>query len=212
MKKPSFFNKLLISGVSLLGCLLFSPASFSGQVVKSFVDQQGEHYLIDLQMQIEAPRDKVYALITDYAHLDRLSDSIQSSQILKRISARETQVKLVSEGCVLFFCQTVTQVQNVHELDNDYIHIMVEPTLSDVKLNNQLWRIEAIDSHRTRIYYSADIVPDFWIPPLIGSWIFQGKLLEEATELINNVEKMANPTLNPHTAAEQNNTEITEEE
>lgn len=175
--------------------LLLSPRLQAGQIIKAFVDQQDEHFLINLVMQIEAPKEKVYQLITDYAHLEQLSDSIKSSQILKQTTPTETQVKSVSEGCILFICQTITQVQYVHQLDNGYIHIEVEPTLSDLKLNNQLWHIEAIDNNRTLIHYSADIVPDFWIPPLIGGWLFQSKLLEEATNLINKVEKIANPTL-----------------
>ncbi len=191
IKKYFVFNSLLVFSLLLSGSY-----AQAGQVLKAFVDQQGEHFLIDLVMQVNAPRDKVYQLITDYAHLEQLSDSIQSSQILKSTelaaSAGVIQVKLVSEGCVLFFCQTVTQVQNVYELDNGYFHINVEPALSDLKLNNQLWHIEATGKNQTHIHYSADIVPNFWIPPFFGGWIFQNKLLKEATDLINNTEKMAN--------------------
>ncbi len=191
IRKTFIFNSLLIFNL-----MLFSTPLQAGQVLKAFVGQQDEHFLINLVMQIDAPKDKVYRLFTDYSQLEQLSDSIQSSQILKSTeltaSAGVIQVKLVSEGCVLFFCQTITQVQNVYELDNGYIHINVEPSLSNLKLNNQLWHIEATGKNQTRIHYSADIVPDFWIPPIIGDWIFQNKLLEEATHLINNTEKMAN--------------------
>ncbi|VAW97120.1 hypothetical protein MNBD_GAMMA23-1271 [hydrothermal vent metagenome] len=174
--------------------LVQSPSIQAGQIIKAFVDQQGEHFLINLEMQLDAPKNIVYQLLTDYAHLHQLSDSIQSSKIL-HASPRTTKIKMVSEGCILFFCQTITQVQNVHELDNGYIHIHVEPALSNLKINTQLWHIEALDKNRTRVHYSADIVPDFWIPPLIGGWLFQTKLLEEATNLINNTEKIANPKL-----------------
>ncbi|MBN4080303.1 hypothetical protein JYT31_01425 [Beggiatoa alba] len=188
----------------LLLILLFilAMSAQAGQVVKAFIDHQDEHYLVHLVMQVEAPQAKIYQLITDFAHLDRLSDSIRFSQILEQdksslppATRKYTQVKLVSEGCVLFICQTVTQVQNVYELDQSYITVDVEPALSNVKSNNQFWYIEAINANTTRIHYSADIVPDFWIPPIIGSWIFQARLLEEAKTIINNAEKLANPGL-----------------
>jgi len=175
MKKPLYISLLLIKNSFLFKVLvpfIFLFIGFrvqAGEVIKAFVDKQDGHYLVDLVMQIDAPKGKVYQLITDYSHLAQLSESIQSSQIIKQAIAGTTQVKLVSEGCVLFFCQIITQVQNVHELGNGYIHINVEPTLSDLKLNTLLWHIEALDNNRTRIHYSADIVPDFWIPPLIGS-------------------------------------------
>ncbi len=198
MKKPLHISSLFIKNSPLFKSLILSIFIGSqvqaGEVIKAFVDKQDGHYLVDLVMQIDAPKGKVYQLITDYSHLAQLSESIQSSQIIKQAIAGTTQVKLVSESCVLFFCQIITQVQNVHELDNGYIHINVEPTLSDLKLNTQLWHIETLDNNRTHIRYSADIVPNFWIPPLIGSWIFQSRLLEEATNLIYNMEKIATST------------------
>ena len=169
----------------------------AGEVINAFVDKQDQHYLVNLEIQINAPQKAVYALITNYAHLDMLSDSIVSSEILQQITASRTQVKLVSKGCVLFMCQTVTQVQNVQELDNGYIHIDVDPSQSNVKLNTQLWQIEALDNNMTRIHYSADVVPDFWIPPLIGSWVFQNMLLEEVKTIIKNAEKWATLPLAP---------------
>jgi hypothetical protein len=54
-----------------------------------------------------------------------------------------------------------------------------------------VWRIRA-QNDRTRVTYSADLVPDFWIPPLFGATIFKNQLLEEAHQVIENLERLAN--------------------
>lgn len=177
---------MLLSGVF---CQALSAQA--GNILKAFVDEQDGHYLIDLNIQISATKQRVIEVMTDYNQLQKLSSSIRSSQILEQ-RTNYTKLKLVNEACVLFFCQTVNQVQHVQQLDNDYISINVEPLANNLKFSSQLWHFKAINANTTLIRYSADIEPDFWIPPLIGSWILQNRLIEEAKQIILNAEKLAN--------------------
>lgn len=182
--------KILI--ICLLLGILYPPKPVqAGKILNVFVDEQNGHYLIKLSMQLKAPKQRVIEVMTNYNRLKRLSKTIVSSNIVEQRN-NYTKVKLVNEGCVLFICQTIIQLQNVVHLDNDYITVNVEPMDDNIKFGSQLWHFEAVDAGLTNVHYSADIVPDFWIPPLIGSWIFQNTLAEEATLMMNNAEKFAN--------------------
>mgnify|MGYP001827531772 FL=1 len=92
---------------------------------------------------------------------------------------------------MIFFCRELVQVQDVSELPNGYIIVTVLPEMSDFAYSKNVWRIRALND-RTRVTYSADLVPDFWIPPLFGTAVFKNKLLDESRQVIENLERLAN--------------------
>jgi hypothetical protein len=92
---------------------------------------------------------------------------------------------------MLFFCRELVQVQDVTELNDGYILVTVVPEMSDFSYSRNMWRIRK-QNDDTRVTYSSDLVPSFWIPPLIGTSLFKHKLLEETRLLIENLERLAN--------------------
>jgi hypothetical protein len=177
-------------GIFLLVLVLSSPTTFAGEVLDSHVSKQGDHYLLRIDMLIDADPEQVRTLLTDYAHLDRLSPSITGSELLENHDSH-FRVRVTTQGCVMFFCRDLMQVQDVSELPNGYILVTVVPEMSDFRYSRNMWRIRTLNQ-QTRITYSSDLVPDFWIPPLIGTSLFKNQLLEEARLVINNLEQLAN--------------------
>jgi hypothetical protein len=180
----------------LLGCLFSLQSALAGEVLDSHVGTHEEHYLLQIDMLIDADTDRVRQLLTDYAHLDRLSNSITRSELLES-NAPHYRVRVTTEGCVIFFCRELVQMQDVTELNDGYILVKVLPEMSDFAYSRNMWRIRALNG-RTRVTYSSDLVPDFWIPPLIGTSLFKHQLLEESRQVIENLERLAN---SPHDSA-----------
>ena len=170
--------------------VLTSQAAFAGEVLDSHVGTHEGHYLLRIDMLIDADTERVRQLLTDYARLDRLSDSITQSELLAS-DAPHFQIRVTTQGCVIFFCRELVQVQDVSELPNGYIIVTVLPEMSDFTYSKNVWRIRALND-RTRVTYSSDLVPDFWIPPLFGTAIFKNQLLEESRQVIENLEQLAN--------------------
>lgn len=173
------------AGGVLLVLIFLSQPSIAGEVLDSHVGTHEGHYLLRIDMLIDADTDRVRQLMTDYAHLDRLSDSITRSELLES-NTPHYRVRVTTHGCVIFFCREVVQVQDVSELPNGYIIVTVLPEMSDFAYNITVWRVRALND-RTRVTYSSDLVPDFWIPPF-----FKNQLLEEARQVIENLERLAN--------------------
>ncbi len=176
--------------VWLFVLILSVPAGdlHAGEVLRARVSSYQDRYLVHVDMLIRDRPERVYARLTDYAHLDRLSDSIVESRLLYE-DPPHYRVRLITSGCVQgLFCQDITQVQEVTELPNGYILVVVIPELSDLKYSRSLWYIRA-EGEDTRVTYSSALVPDFWIPPLIGSYIFKTKLLEESLAIIQGLEQ-----------------------
>ena len=167
-----------------------SQPGIAGEVLDSYVGTHEGHYLLRIDMIINANTERVHELLTDYAHLDRLSQSIIRSELLAN-NAPHFRVRVTTDGCVVFFCRELVQVQDVSELPNGYIVVSVLPEMSDFAYSRNVWRIRALND-QTRVTYSSDLVPDFWIPPLFGTAIFKNKLLEESRQVIENLERLAN--------------------
>ncbi|NNF97365.1 MAG: hypothetical protein HKM94_10600, partial [Halobacteria archaeon] len=115
---------------------------------------------------------------------------ITRSELLES-NAPHYRVRDTTHGCVIFFCRELVQVQDISELPNGYIVVSVLPEMSDFAYNETVWRVRALND-RTRVTYSSDLVPDFWVPPLFGTAIFKHQLLEEVRQVIENLERLAN--------------------
>jgi hypothetical protein len=59
-----------------------SLAVHASHLVRLDVDQKANNYTVYVVMQLDAPAEKVRAVLTDYAHLDRLNASITASKII----------------------------------------------------------------------------------------------------------------------------------
>jgi len=175
----------------ITSCLLLfvCPIASAGELLDSYVNFDGDHYLLHLDMRVEAKSADVYHVLLDFNNLKSVSDTIVSSKLLKS-EGKEHRVQFVSEGCVWVFCRTVTQVVTVTELGNGYILSQTDPDESDLSYGKTLWQV-IDEGNVTRIKYDADFVPDFFIPPLIGPYYFQQRMLEEGTKTLNGIEALA---------------------
>jgi len=170
--------------------LLFSPLIHAGELLKSFVDEIDDHYILNLDMRIDGEYDAVYEVLIDFNHLDKVNSTITSSQLLES-NNKIHRVQFMSNGCVWILCQEVNQVVIVTELGNGYIMTETLPELSDIDYGRTLWQI-IDEGASTRIKYHSDLVPGFWIPPFIGSSILQDRILEEGIKTINGIERIIN--------------------
>ncbi len=167
-------------------------SAWSGEVISSFVDEVDDHYIIRIDMRINAEVDDVYKHLTDLKNIHMLNNTIVSS-VVKYSKGKVHEVEVKTSGCVLFFCTDQVQYQKVTELDNNYIMIHLVPEKSDFISGQILWQVYA-ENKNTRVVFAADFEPDFWIPPLIGPWILKGIFKKESLETITELEKLAQTT------------------
>ena len=173
----------------LICYILFLPISHAGEVLDSYINYEDAHYQVRLKMKIEAELETVYAILTDFNHLKDLNHNIKTSRLLQS-NRKQHKVLIVAEGCVWVFCQEIKQVQLITELGNGYIQGVTLPDESNMEYGRVLWHIQQQDEF-TVINYRADVVPGFFVPPLIGPYIMQLRLLEEAERTIREIERIA---------------------
>jgi len=175
----------------LIGVLLFSSIAVrAGDIIEAKVEHIDKQYFITLEAVINADSHRIYQLLTDYENLNKLSDSIEESNLIYSLSEKDHRVQVKTEACVTFFCRTINQVQDVEELPNMVIVTTSLPDKSDVDYAHARWKVTA-EEGLTRINFNSDLKPSFWIPPLIGPVLIERTLRNEALSVINGLERLA---------------------
>lgn len=181
-------TNLLLKAFSSLS-LILSSSLFAGEIIKSHVEFNNGQYTADLEIQIEAPSKRVYALFTDFDYLSQLSNNITNSELVSDESP-EYIVEIETHNCVLFFCKDIKQVQHVIELGDGHISVEDIEGQSDFVSATTLWHIRAVDDG-TRVTFHADMKPGFWLPPLLGPWLFKKRLIKDTQSMIERLEELA---------------------
>lgn len=173
---------------TLLACLLCLPAvAPAGAILGSSVSLEHGVYRIAVDARIEAPPEVVQQRITDYEHLSRINHAIRESRVTETFGPDRHRVRSVITACILFFCRDVTQVQDIESHERDRVEATILPALSDFRYGHALWRLEA-DGPATLMHFTAELEPSFWVPPLIGPWLFENKIVSELLESAQVIE------------------------
>ena len=177
---------------SLVGLLLFSglvflPGAGAGEILSSDVTLEAGQYAVTVEALINAPLNAVYHSITDYNNLAAINPSIEESRVLLVMSPDRHRVRSVIKVCILIFCTRIVQVQDVTRIDGRTIEAVTRPGDSDFIYGMARWRLSPV-GNTTRLHFAQEIIPDFWVPPIIGPWLIERKLVQEVTETAMYIE------------------------
>ncbi len=176
---------------------LFSFTVNASQLVRLEVDQQANIYTVFVEMELDAPAEKVRAILTDYAHLDRLNASITASEITDAKGDGTVRVLTRFENCILFLCLTVQCVEDITEDAQGRILVAMVPDASSFRSGQASWEVESTGSG-SRVIHRARLEPNFWLPPWIGTAILKGTLRREIRASFEKLECLARRDSLPH--------------
>jgi len=178
-----FFVLRVVAGAYLA---TYAAAAMPAQVTVNEIARDGDRYDVTFDVRIAAPMDQLQYYLTDYANYSHYFHSIRESTLLDGAPAAAQRVRLRLEACVWFFCRSLTFVKDVTVATNGEIRARIEPALSDFKEATEHWRVTPI-GNETRLQYRAALVPDFFVPPLIGPWLLKRQI---NASLISGAEKL----------------------
>lgn len=183
----SVSNTATVGGLLLTGLGLLSAGHVqAGTVENTEVVHDNGRYRLDLSMRIDSDPAAVYAIVTDHDRLTRISRTIIDSSELEHDAG--IRRRLVTETCVWFFCFEATMVEDIIEGDAS-VHARIVPELSDYRYGESVWRVSAVNGG-ARVTFQCTIEPDFWVPPVIGTWMMKNRMREEAERTVLNIEQL----------------------
>jgi hypothetical protein len=169
---------------------LFMLSAHASQLVRLVVDQKADIYEIQVEMMLDAPAENIRAILTDYANLDRLNESITSSRIIVGEHGGAVRVLTRIKNCILFFCKELQKVEDVTEDDHGRILVSMVPKSSNFRSGEATWEFQD-SGDSTRVIHHARLEPDLWIPPWIGTAILKDTLRREIIESFETLDCLA---------------------
>lgn len=171
--------------------LLLSPCVLlAGDVLDSSVVHDGAVYRLSITVRVEAPLAVVYQAITDFTNLAAINPSIKESEVLGSQGAGRQRVRSVIRVCILVFCKQVEQVQDVTLVDHRTVVATMVPGAGDFRAGLARWELTVVGAD-TDLHFTEAFEPDFWVPPLIGPWLIERKLVREVAETAMYIEGQA---------------------
>jgi hypothetical protein len=172
---------------------LFTPAQAVAATIRTLeiTHSQGSYH-VTFDVLLATEPEKAWVLLSDYHQWPRLSHNLKEAQLLERFPDGRQRIRVRFRSCVLIFCKTIRQVKDVTAGPTGDILTVMVPEQGDFTSGWERWRILA-EQDKTRVYYTAKIVPGFRLPPLIGPSILKGKLRKMLIGTAKKLETLAAP-------------------
>ncbi|MGD9408219.1 MAG: SRPBCC family protein [Gammaproteobacteria bacterium] len=177
--------------IRLTALLLFSPAVLQAAEFRSLeFFKDGDRYVVESDIYLEAPPDGVYRVLTDYEGFPELSSIFVEGRMLEPVIDGSGLVFLHMKGCVLFFCRDVRLVERLEVVPETRVEVFVDPERSDLDYGWARWDIAA-EGGGALVRYEMEMVPQFWIPPVIGPLIIKAALRLRGLRAARRLEAVA---------------------
>lgn len=154
------------------------------------VRYEDKTYYLNAEFIVDASQARVMAVLTDFENIADLNPAIIESELQDSIKQKGLRVKTVIKDCILFFCKSITRVEDITKTGNEKLEAFVLPMLSDLRSGYAVWVLTQNPSG-TMVKYDANMQPKFWIPPIIRSYLLKKKFKQRVIESVELLQQKA---------------------
>lgn len=198
-------------------CIWLSSIITAATVTYAHVDRKGKAFYMDSILEINAPREDMFELLTDYDRMKYFSSGFVDSKKYPVDENGEVKVYMHIRGCVSFFCRHIKKMEKLEVEGKEKITTTLIPEEShNLKAIDSSWELSDVQipsldgvvypvnfefaeqvkdkvtySQGTKIRYRMKFHPDFWVPPLIGGYLVKKSMVADGTDILNRMEKYA---------------------
>jgi polyketide cyclase/dehydrase/lipid transport protein len=183
-------SRLSPIALALAAASLWAGAAGAFEIEHSETRYADRRYQCDLNIRLDAPIDKVEAILRDYERYPALDARILEARVTGRPAPHVATLETTLRVCMGWFCRNVKRVERVEESEHA-LAATADPSRSDVKYGETRMQLSPGENGGTIVHYRTSITPAFWIPSVVGRrWML--RTLEDATgDLFMNVELKA---------------------
>lgn len=179
-----------------LALMCVATAAHAAQVLDVQVARDGERFLIDMQIAIDAPPRKVFRALQDYALMPRYNPDLRAVRIEPTAEPDRVRLFTTIHACVLIFCKMMHQEEIMTATagpDGGVLQARMLAHGGDFEEGDGRWTVAPCRAGRPAACMDVQIelVPGFWVPPVIGPWIIRSKMAEEARRTSAGLEQVA---------------------
>ncbi|MFA5941186.1 MAG: hypothetical protein WC809_17660 [Sinimarinibacterium sp.] len=179
---------------ALAALITTACASASAAEVESLqIEHAAPRYRMHLSARLDTPLAASFGVFRDFANLPRINDAIELVQPLPGAPDGAQRLYTRVRVCIWYFCTHLDQVQDIVEVhDDDALGLDAEvlPEQSNLRYGRARWRMQHC-GERTCLDFTAELEPDFWVPPIIGPWAIERAMRNEALQTAQGIERIA---------------------
>ena len=156
------------------------------------VDRDSDRNLYSLKSisWFETEPAALYHVLTDYEFFHRFTSAITESRNLEPDEQGRPRYFTRMQGCVLLFCKSFIRIGYL-ELDPiSEIVAETNPEESDFERARERWQLIP-EGDGTVMIYEFEMVPDFWVPPVIGPYYLKQALKSGGARAVERIEALA---------------------
>ena len=187
--------KRLFLKIILVALALLPVTSLCADIKTIEVKKENNLYHMHINATVDADLDNVIKIITDYENLPLINPYLKESKLMDNPENERSTVNMLTEICVLFLCYNIRHVQTFYFSENGILFSRIIPGMSDFQAGWMRWEIREMDVNKiypvTRIILDIEMVPDFFVPPIIGPYQIKKIMLGMTRATIINLEKKA---------------------
>ncbi len=157
------------------------------------VSREGGTIFIRGEFDLPVPLRAVWATLTDYTRFADFVPDVTYSRWVAG-SAGERRLDLRGENRVLFFRAEYRALLALQEDPEERIRF--KAVSGNFKALEGEWRLSP-NGAGTRIAYYARLVPDFWVPPLVGPLLIRYNVRRQLEGMVREMERRGGPVPPP---------------
>lgn len=150
------------------------------------VTHPDDAYRVVAHLRLQVGREAAFAAANQFEQIAARSSMIESSQ---RRPGHELASRM--RLCVMWYCKTVRQVMRYGRQPPGRLDMQVVPGKGDLKAGAAHWRFAVAGPQQATVVFEARLVPDFWVPPMIGSWALSQALRKQIEATAMAIEDIA---------------------
>lgn len=191
-RRPSrlFQVRALLTLVSLA-----SMQVHAAQVLGVQAKRDQGRFQIDMRIAIDATPPRVFRALQDYAAMPRYNPDLRSVRVEPTTAPNRVRLFTTVHTCVLLFCKTMHQEQIMTATANARGGLLqAELVPQDSAFGGEgHWMVGPCRAEHSPTCVDIQLVllPQFWVPPLIGPWLIQRTMLDEAQRSTLGLEQVA---------------------
>jgi hypothetical protein len=179
------------AGALMAVALLLLPGfTQSAELRDIMVERKDDYYRLNSETWFDVSPEALYLVFSNYDLFTKFTSAIAESRNVEPDDRGRPQFFSRMEGCVLLWCKSF--VRNGYLVLDPFKQIIAitDPGISDFKLSRESWKLIPQDGG-TLLIYDFHMIPDFWVPPVIGPYLIQRALKSGGDRAVTRIEALA---------------------
>jgi Polyketide cyclase / dehydrase and lipid transport len=169
-----------------------TPAS-AASVEHLSVAEAGGRYTIEMRVRLDVPARAAYDVFANLGNLRTINSNVREAKVLGRGPHGGVELYARIRACVLWLCKSLRETQRMTfdaRPDGGEVYAEVLPRGGDFREGRTSWSFRNAGG-RTLLVMTAELVPIFRVPPIVGPWIVKRWLAREAERTARHLERLA---------------------